>query len=62
MAKKITKKQRKLEQGMNHVTAQNHKEGYSAPIYRNMAGAGQIPDFVKVREGVPYVNPENFGL
>lgn len=59
---KVTKKQRKLNKGMNFATLQAHSNGHQAPKYHNFAGAGQLPRFRKVVEGVPFVNPTNFGM
>lgn len=59
---KLTKKQRKRINGMNAATALAFKEGHKPPLYRNTSPVGQPVVFEKVALGVPYVNPENFGL
>lgn len=59
---KVTKKQRKLNKGMNFATLQAYSRGHQAPKYRNFADAGQLPMFRKVQVGVPFVNPNNFGM
>jgi len=57
---KETKHQRKLRKGMNAVTKQNFEDGYSPPLYKNVAAIGQLERMVKVQKGVPYVNSNNF--
>lgn len=59
---KETKKQRKLRQGMNYATLKAFGAGHKPPVYKNIAGFGEPSLFVKVKHGVPHVNPVNFGM
>lgn len=59
---KETKKQLKLRKGMNAATAHAFKKGHSAPLYTNIAKPNEPELFAKVKKGVPYVNPNNFGV
>ncbi len=57
---KLTKKQIKKKKGMNAATKKAFKSGFKNPVYRNLAPAGMLENFVKVQKGTPYVNAENF--
>lgn len=60
---KVTKKQRKLRDGMNHATLQAFNQGYQPPKIVNVnEGQPLLPRYMKVAKGVPYVNPLNFGI
>lgn len=59
---KITKKMRKAAKGMNAATKAAFETGHRAPVYRNLAPAGQLAVFKKIVPGVPYVNPNNFNM
>lgn len=57
---KTTKKMRKQANGMNAATEEHFKEGFKAPVLKDIAFPGNMPNFVKVRKGTPYVNIANF--
>lgn len=57
---KITKKMYKKTNGMNAITKKHFTDGYKRPVYQDKAPLGNLPMFVKVRKGTPYVNKENF--
>ena len=63
---KVTKKARKLKNGMNAITKLNFKAGFKLPIYSgkegHMEGGKLLPAYSKIRRGTPYVNPNNFGI
>ena len=62
MTSKVTKKQRKLRDGMNHATAEAFKQGYTPVRIMNVnEGQPLLPRYMKMNKGVPYVNPKNFG-
>ena len=65
---KTTKKQRKLQRAGNAMVkislgCKNKIGDYIGmnPIYFNKASAGQLPNFVKVKNGVPFVRPALHG-
>ena len=61
---KVTKRQRKLKNGMNAITKLNLKIGFKRSLYCGsdgyMQGGKLLPAFSKIRNGTPYVNPSNF--
>tara|TARA_R110000796_G_scaffold50586_1_gene119461 strand:- start:225 stop:404 length:180 start_codon:yes stop_codon:yes gene_type:complete len=57
---KITKKTRKLLNGMNKITKQNFAKGFKSPVFKDIAFPGHLPNFVKIAKGTPYVNEANF--
>lgn len=57
---KLTKKMRKLRDGMNKATQEAFKEGHKPPQYFNITQPPMQPHFIKVGKGVPYVNPLNY--
>ena len=59
----MTKKQRKLRDGMNAITKAAYEKGHTPPLYVNRnEGKALLPEYIKVGKGVPYVNPLNFGV
>lgn len=61
--KHLTKRQRKLANGMNAVTQQWFEDGHKTPQYVNINSGhpDKLPHYVKVAKGTPYVNIKNFG-
>lgn len=63
---KETKRQRKLQKGMNSATAEHYRKGYAPPQFAGKDGMNiegmVIPAYAKIGKGTPYVNPKNFGL
>lgn len=66
---KLTKKARKLLKGGNAAVNYSLEKGQEIggyivanPVYINKAKPYDLPDFVKVRAGVPFVRPELHNL
>ena len=69
LGRKLTKKERKIIKGGNSmvkrsIATKNKIAEYfgKVPVYFNKAAAHELPDFVKVQSGIPFVRAELHAL
>ena len=65
--KKVTKKERKKLNGLNAMAKYSIKHGQKigeyigkVPQYFNKSKPGNLPDFVKVSNGLPFIRQSNY--